>query len=136
MSVCYVTRQPMNLTTAIELLEAEGCVVKLSDNNDENWVTAVDPDGNFLHLTGGSQTLVCINRALGMMTTRPTGIEDETTYVRGKAYGLSENDPTMMADLIDMAVEGEEDFEEIMSQIFPWMEEDEDEDEDEDEATS
>jgi len=71
-----------------------------------------------------------------MMTTRPTGIEDETTYVRGKAYGLSENDPTMMADLIDMAVEGEEDFEEIMSQIFPWMEEDEDEDEDEDEATS
>jgi len=49
----------MNLKTAIELLEAEGCVVQLSDN-DENWVTAADPDGNFLHLTGGSQTLVCI----------------------------------------------------------------------------
>src|ERR1051326_1853815 len=135
MSVCYVTRQPMYLKTAIELLEAEGCVVQLSDN-DENWVTAVDPDGNFLHLTGGSQTLVCINRALGMMTTRPTGIEDETTYVRGKAYGLSENDPTMMADLMDMAVEAEAAFEEIILQIFPWIEEDEDEDEDEDEATS
>ena len=40
--------------------------------------------------------------------------------------------------LVDMTGEGEEDYEEIMSQIFPWLDESEDEseDEDEDEATS
>src|SRR5262249_11355651 len=127
MSICYVTRQPMTLQTAIEDLEAWGCVVEPSDENDENGVTVLDPDGNCLHLTGGSHVILSANPVTGFMTTCPTGIEDETRYVRGKAYGLLDNDPTMMVEILDMAAEGEEDFEEIMSQMFPWPEEAEDE---------
>ena len=91
----------MSLETAIELLKEWGCTVE-PQLFRENWVTVFDPDRNFLHLTG---------------------IEDETPRVFGKAYGLIDNDPTMMADILDTAAEGEEDFEEIMG----WEEEDEDE---------
>ena len=101
MSVCYITRGFMDLECAIELLKECGCTVEPHEYR-ENWVTVVDTDGNFLHLTG---------------------IEDEAPRVLGKAYGLIDNDPTMMTDTLDMTGEGEEDYEEIMG----FLEEDEDE---------
>lgn len=91
----------MTLKTAIKRLEAWGCRVEPPDENHENCVTVLDSDGNSLHLTG---------------------TDDETTWILGKAYGLIDNDPTMMVDILDMAGEGEEDYEEIM-----WPEEAEDE---------
>jgi hypothetical protein len=91
----------MDLDCAIELLKECGCTVEPHEYR-ENWVTVVDTDGNFLHLTG---------------------IEDEAPRVLGKAYGLIDNDPTMMTDTLDMTGEGEEDYEEIMG----FLEEDEDE---------
>ena len=105
MSVCFVTRGLWDLECAIELLKECGCTVEPHEHR-QNWVTVVDPDGNFLHLTE---------------------IDHETPRVFGKAYGLSDNDPTMMTDILDMTGEGEEDYEEIMG----W-----DEDEDEYDATS
>src|ERR1051326_9291085 len=74
----------MDLECAIELLKECGCTVEPHEYR-ENWVTVVDPDGNFLHLTG---------------------IEDEAPRVLGKAYGLIDNDPTMMADTLEMTGEG------------------------------
>ena len=108
MSACFVTRRPMDIETAIELLQEWGCTVEPPDENYENEVTVVDPDGNCLHLT-------CIED------------ETETPWVRGKAYGLIHNDPTLMVYILDMAGEGEEDYEEIISQLLLWPEEAENE---------
>lgn len=115
----------MTLATAVERLKPWGCTVETSNENDVNTVMMVDPDGNYLHLTGGSHAILGANDTT--MVTRPTGIEDETTRVVGKAYGLSHNDPTAMAHILDMAVEGEVDYEGIMNQICQWLDESEDE---------
>ena len=113
----------MTLEKAVATLKAWGCTVDQSDEDDKHTVTMVDPAGNDLHLKRGSYTIVAADPDKGTFMIRRTDNEDETTHVEGKAYGLSNNDPEFMATILDMAWEGDDDYQEIMEQLYPIMKE-------------
>jgi hypothetical protein len=116
MSTSFVTKHPMSLDEAARLLRDAGCTVEI---REDCWAVAKDRDGNYFHLTDDPEcyTTLSIDLSADELTAYPTEIHDGTKRVMGECYGL--NDPDLMATILNMVSEHDDEFEQIMGAGVP-----------------
>ena len=125
MSTFFVTKQPMTLDEAVRRLKNQGCTIQAAEYDDD-WVIAVDPNGNYFHL-GESWHRAMSSDASGDRGGDCSSPPDAATIrVVGGCYGL--NNVQLMVTALDMFSEFDEQYDKIMGHYDD--EEDEEHEED------
>jgi hypothetical protein len=111
MSTTYITRNSMTLAGAMRRLKEAGCTV---EEHEDRRAVAIDPSGNYLHLTDdiGDYVTLSIDLEAGEMSVGPTEIRDGTPRVMAERYGI--NDADWMTAILDTVSEHEDEYDEIM----------------------